>query len=174
MSANTHFPYPISLTLLPTTLIVCLYSFFVGISDISEADCSVVLLHPHVLLDVSSLHLLWVVFDTCAHRAPAVRPQCARSAKFVPIGDGCGPRRYSPETCNLRCGWLSRLFIAGVSGCAFVSMFAYPESQCCMYDSDDVATLPTQKGSITLPYIPQTFLRKAPATTVFGSHVSIS
>ena len=53
------------------------------------------LLHPHVLLDVSSLHLLWVVFDTCARSAPAVRPQCARSvpavcpqcarsAKFVP------------------------------------------------------------------------------------------
>ena len=73
MSANTHFCYPISLTLLPTIPIVCLYAFSIGISDIRESDCSVVLLHPHVLLDVSSLHLLWVVFDTCA-----------RSAKFVP------------------------------------------------------------------------------------------
>ena len=64
MSANTHVPYPISLTLLPTIPIVCLNAFSVGISDIRESDCSVVLLHPHVLLDVSSLHPLWVVFDT--------------------------------------------------------------------------------------------------------------
>ena len=84
MSANTHVPYPIPLTLLPTIPIVCLCAFSVGISDIRESDCSVVLLHPHVLLDVSSLHLLRVVFDTCARSAPAVRPQCARSAKFVP------------------------------------------------------------------------------------------
>ena len=84
MSASTHFPYPISLTLLPTIPIVCLYAFSVGISDIRESDCSVVLLHLHVLLDVSSLHLLWVVFDTFARSAPAVCPQCARSAKFVP------------------------------------------------------------------------------------------
>ena len=79
MSANTHFPYPISLTLLPTIPIVCLYAFSVGISSIRESDCSVVLLHPHVLLDVSSLHLLWVVFDTCARSAPAVQslPICS-------------------------------------------------------------------------------------------------
>ena len=31
------------------------------------------LLHPHVLLDVSSLLLHWVVFDTCARSAPAVQ-----------------------------------------------------------------------------------------------------
>ena len=65
--------HPISLTLLPPIPIVCLYAFSVGISDISESDCSVVLLHPHVLLDVSSLHLLWVVCDTCARSAPAVQ-----------------------------------------------------------------------------------------------------
>ena len=49
-----------------TIPIVCLYAFSFGISDIRESNCSVVLLHPHVLLDVSSLHLLSVVFDTCA------------------------------------------------------------------------------------------------------------
>ena len=81
MSANTHFPSPISLILLPTIPIVCLYACSTGISDIRESDCSVVLLHPHVLLDVSSLPLLWVVFDTCARSAPAVRPQC----KVCPI-----------------------------------------------------------------------------------------
>ena len=75
MSASTYFPYPVSLTLLPTIPIVCLYAFSTGISDIRESDCSVVLLHPHVLLDVSSLHLLWVVFDTFARSAPAVCPQ---------------------------------------------------------------------------------------------------
>ena len=83
MSANTHVPYPIPLTLLPTIPIVCLCAFSVGISDIRESDCSVVLLHPHVLLDVSSLHLLRVVFDTCARSAPAVCPQCARSVPAV-------------------------------------------------------------------------------------------
>ena len=36
----------------------------------------VLLLLPHVLLDVSSLLLLWVVFCTCARSAPTVRPQC--------------------------------------------------------------------------------------------------
>ena len=73
MSANTHFLYPIPLTLLPTIPIVCLYAFSIGISDIRESDCFVLLLHLHVLLDVSSLHLLWVVFDTCARSAPAVQ-----------------------------------------------------------------------------------------------------
>ena len=38
------------------------------------------------MLDVSSLLLLWVVFDRCARSAPAVHPQCARSAKFGPWG----------------------------------------------------------------------------------------
>ena len=66
---------PLSLTLLPTTPLVCLCAFSLGISDIRESDGSVVLLHPHVLLDVSSLHPLWVVFDTCARSAPAVCPR---------------------------------------------------------------------------------------------------
>ena len=80
MSANTHVPYPISLTVLPTTPIVCLYAFSMGMSDSRESDCSVVLLHLHVLLDVSSPHLLRVVCDTCARFAPAVRPQCKGKA----------------------------------------------------------------------------------------------
>ena len=35
------------------------------------------------MLDVSSLLLLWVVFDTCARSAPAVHLQCAHSAPVV-------------------------------------------------------------------------------------------
>ena len=35
------------------------------------------------MLDISSLLLLWVVFDTCARSAPAVPPQCTRSAPAV-------------------------------------------------------------------------------------------
>ena len=67
------FPLPQPLTLLLSVPIVCLCAFSMEISNIRESDCSVVLLHPHVLLDVSSLHLLWVVFDTCARSATAVQ-----------------------------------------------------------------------------------------------------
>ena len=36
---------------------------------------------------VEEFHLIWVVFDTCARSAPAVRPQC----KVCPWGWGAGP-----------------------------------------------------------------------------------
>ena len=47
-----------------------------------------------------------------------------------------------------RCGSLSPLFVAAVSGCGIGYMFACRVSRCCIYDSDDVATLPAQDGSI--------------------------
>ena len=108
MLANTHFPYPIPLTLLPTIPIVCLNAFSIGISDIRESDCSVVLLHPLVLLDVSSLHLLWVVFDTCARSVPAVCPQCKVCPlvppRTAPVGGVTSTQNFLLRLPLLLCG----------------------------------------------------------------------
>ena len=57
-------------------------------------------------------------------------------------------------------------FVAGVSGWGIGYMFACRVSRCCICDSDDDATLPTQKGSITLR--PTDLLQKAPRA-IFGS-----
>ena len=84
MSANTHFPYPISLILLPTIPIVCLHAFS---RDFKTSENQIVLLcccirmccvmfPPSISSGWSLIHL------------PAVRPQCARSAKFFPIRVG--------------------------------------------------------------------------------------
>ena len=63
-----------------------------------------------------------------------------------------------------RSGWLGCLFVAGISGDGFNSLFLCCMSRYCIYDSDNVATSRnlsqristylTQQGSITLHLTP--------------------
>ena len=80
------------------------------------------------MLDVSSLLLLWVVFDTCARSAPAVRPQCARSAKFGPYNCKGHPVGSLPMPALFVYGSLVRL--CAVVSFSFVFIGTMPESLC--------------------------------------------